>query len=62
MELLGRLDHYDALLLRNLLIVIIGDAKDSPLFKALLELLALDRDLFHREQPVRVLRLPKNSR
>ena len=62
MELLGRLDRCGALLLRSLLIVIIGGAEDSSLSKALLELLALDRDLFHREQPVRVLRLPKNSR
>ena len=59
MELLGRLDHYDALLLRSLLVVIVGDTEDSSLSKALLELLALDLDLFNSEQPVRVLRLPE---
>ena len=59
MELLGRLDHYDALLLRGLLIVIVRDAEDFPLSKALFELLALDLNLFDSEQPVRVLRLPE---
>ena len=59
MELLGRLDHYDALLLRRLLVVIVGDAETLSLSKALLELLALDLDLFNSEQPVRVACLPE---
>ena len=59
MELLGRLDHYDALLLRGLLIVIVRDAEDLSFFKALFKPLALNLDLFNIEQPVRVACLPE---